>query len=151
MSLDSVTLRPPQPEDEGVWRGLWKDYCDFYGESVPEEITAGLWTRLLDESGTVRGLVATDAAGNLLGFAHYVLHPHTWSLQTLCYLEDLFVSPQARRKGIATLLINHLLELAREHGWRRVYWHTDTDNETARRTYDRFTLADNYVRYTITP
>jgi GNAT superfamily N-acetyltransferase len=138
-----------QVGEEAQWRTLWGAYCDFYQEPVAEEVTAHLWNRLLDESSVVKGVIAVDEAGTVLGFAHYVLHPHTWSNQDLCYLEDLFVSPNARGQGIATHLINHLVETGRRENWRRVYWHTNTDNETARRMYDRFTLADPYVRYTV--
>ena len=34
-------------------------------------------------------------------------------------------------------------------GWARVYWMTKADNLPARRLYDRFTRADDFVRYVI--
>ena len=40
-----------------------------------------------------------DRDGKLLGLAHYVLHPHTFSSKMVCYLEDLRVDPSARRAG----------------------------------------------------
>ena len=145
----TFAIRPIQTEDEPQWRTLWKVYCDFYQESVTANITAHLWNRLLDSESVVRGFVAGNEAGQVFGFAHYVLHPHTWSDQTVCYLEDLFVPPQARGQGVATSLIQHLVDTGKQQNWRRVYWHTNTDNEAARRVYDRFTPADNYVRYTL--
>ena len=129
---------------------MWAAYCDFYKTFVPETVTAGLWSRLLEPTGAVGGLIAADAeTRNALGFAHYVIHPHTWSDKNLCYLEDLFVKPEARGRGAGHALIEHLITLGRERDWKRVYWHTDAANETARRLYDRFTPADACVRYTI--
>ena len=37
--------------------------------------------------------------------------------------------------------------LGRERGWSRLYWHTRASNETARRLYDKFVNADDFVRY----
>jgi GNAT superfamily N-acetyltransferase len=67
-------------------------------------------------------------------FAHYILHPHTWSLQPVCYLEDLFVAPEARRLGRGRHLIERLVTMGRDHGWRRVYWHTHTTTFRAARS-----------------
>jgi hypothetical protein len=37
--------------------------------------------------------------------------------------------------------------LARERGWSRLYWHTRAANATARKLYDKFAKADDFVRY----
>ena len=37
----------------------------------------------------------------------------------------------------------------RAEGWSRLYWMTKRDNEAARRLYDRFTAADDFVRYVV--
>ena len=146
----TLAIRAIEAGDEAAWRAMWAVYCDFYETAVSADVTAALWARLLEPAGATGGLLAVDAAtGNALGFAHYVLHPHTWSDKTLCYLEDLFVKPEARGRGVGHALIEYLTELGRERDWKRVYWHTNAENETARRLYDRFTPADNYVRYTI--
>jgi GNAT superfamily N-acetyltransferase len=76
-----------------------------------------------------------------------VIHPGSWTLQPICYLEDLFVDPQARGRGIGRALIDDLVALARARGWSRLYWHTKASNETARRLYDRYVAADDFVRY----
>lgn len=144
-----VTIRPASPEDEPRWRSLWDGYCAFYETEVPEEVTANLWRRILTSEEVVHGLVAVNENGDILGFTHYVLHPHTWSSKTVCYLEDLYVTPGARGKRIAQRLIESVIALGKENGWKRVYWHTEEDNATARRVYDRFTPADPYVRYTV--
>ena len=82
-------------------------------------------------------------------FAHYILHPHTWSLQPVCYLEDLFVAPEARRLSAGRHLIERLVSMGRDHGWRRVYWHTHDDNLAGRALYDGLTERTDYVRYDI--
>jgi GNAT superfamily N-acetyltransferase len=61
----------------------------------------------------------------------------------------LFVDPQVRGRGIARQLMQALRAEGKAQGWSRLYWHTRTDNP-ARRLYDEFTPADDYVRYRIT-
>ena len=39
--------------------------------------------------------------------------------------------------------------MAKEQDWRRLYWHTETDNVAARALYDRIARVTNYVRYDI--
>ena len=145
-----ITIRAIEAADEGMWRLLWKDYCDFYQTVVAESVTASTWRRILNADAPVYALIALDESGKAVGFANYVLHPHTWSDQTLCYLEDLFVSVEARGSNIGHSLIERLIEQGREHGWKRVYWHTNADNARARRLYDRFNPADDVVRYVVT-
>ena len=61
-----------------------------------------------------------------------------------------FSSPTAARgEGAGRALIEALVTLGREHGWRRVYWHTHENNEHARTLYDRLAKRTDYVRYDI--
>ena len=145
----TVKIRPVRPGDEALWHVLWEAYCDFYGQALSASVTEQVWARLLDSDCAINGVVAASDTGALLGFAHYVLHPHTWSGKTLCYLEDLYVAPDARGRGVGHALIAYLLETGKQNGWGRVYWHTETSNDPARRLYDRFTQADDFVRYTV--
>lgn len=141
-----MILRDPTPEDEPDWRRLWGGYLTFYGASVADAVTEATWRRLLDPASPVLGRVA-EGEGGLVGLCHCVLHEGTWTSAPVCYLEDLFVSPDARGSGIGRALIEDALERARADGWARLYWHTRVDNTTARRLYDRFAQADGFVRY----
>ena len=67
----------------------------------------------------------------------------------VCYLEDLWVEPSARRAGIGRSLIDALIARGRDSGWRRVYWHTEADNVAGRTLFDRIARPTNYVRYDI--
>jgi GNAT superfamily N-acetyltransferase len=81
------------------------------------------------------------------GFTISVLHPGSWALTPACYLEDLFVDPEARGRGLGRALIEDLIGLARDNGWSRIYWHTRQSNAAARRLYGQFAEADDFVRY----
>ena len=144
----ALTIRSALPSDESAWRAMWRGYCDFYRASVPEETTNRPWTRILDPDSAVM-CVGAEVDGNVYGLANCVVHENTWESQPVCYLEDLYVEPAARGKGIGSALIEWLRNAMRAEGWARLYWHTRAGNETARRVYDRFAEADDFVRYVI--
>ena len=144
----SLVIRDPTAEDEADWRRLWAGYNEFYEKQVGEPVTAATWRRLLLKSDGLFGRLAIYD-GAIAGFTACVLHAGTWTQQPICYLEDLFVDPVLRGKGIGEALIDDLIARAKELGWSRLYWHTRGDNLVARRLYDKFAMADDFVRYRI--
>jgi GNAT superfamily N-acetyltransferase len=141
-----LVVRDPGPADEADWRRLWAAYCAFYKTDVAEAVTAATWGRMLAPASPLFGRVA-EWDSLVVGFAVSVLHEGSWTTKPCCYLEDLFVAREYRGKGIARALIEDQLRLCRERGWSRLYWHTRESNREARRLYDRFATADDFVRY----
>jgi GNAT superfamily N-acetyltransferase len=141
-------IRDPAPSDESAWWRLWAGYCAFYETDVPEAVTAGTWARLLTAGSPLFGRIA-EWEGRVAGFTTSILHQGSWTLHPICYLEDPFVPPEARGHGIGRALIEDLLARAKERGWSRLYWHTREGNAPARRLYDKFAAADDFVRYRI--
>lgn len=144
-----MLIRPLQSADHSGWLTLWQDYCAFYSAAVDPAVCAATWQRILDADSSIYGLGAFNPAGELVGFCHYVCHPHTWSARTIAYLEDLFVVPAGRRMGVASALIAQLRELAQARDWARIYWITNTDNLAARAAYDKLATRTDHVRYEI--
>ena len=141
-----LIIRDPRPTDETDWRRLWSGYCAFYETALPEAITAATWGRMLAPGSPLFGRIA-EQDSQVAGFTISVLHEGSWTIRSCCYLEDLFVEPEFRGQGIARALIEDLLRLCRREGWSRFYWHTRASNREARRLYDHFAEADDFVRY----
>ncbi|MBB2964112.1 GNAT family N-acetyltransferase [Methylobacterium sp. R2-1] len=141
-----MTIRDPAAADEADWRRLWVGYLAFYGEDLAEAVTAATWRRILDPASPVFARVA-EREKRLVGMTVNVLHEGTWTVAPICYLEDLFVAPDARGTGLGRALIADLIALGKEQGWSRLYWHTETGNAQARRLYERFATADDFCRY----
>lgn len=153
-----IMVAPATAGDVADWHRLFADYCTFYGEALPDGVAADVWHRILDPASPVKGLLARTGdggagdmeGGRVVGLCNYVLHDNTWSVRRDCYLEDLYTDPAARGRGVGRALIGRLVEMGRQAGWRRVYWHTQEDNATARRLYDGVTGGrDAFVRYTV--
>ncbi|HSD93128.1 MAG TPA: GNAT family N-acetyltransferase [Methyloceanibacter sp.] len=148
MTAGALRIRNPRPADESAWRELWAGYLAFYEAEICEEVTAATWRRLVQPGSGMFGRVAVWQ-GTITGFTVCVLHPGSWTLSPACYLEDLFVVPGVRGQGIGRALIEDLLHTARKRRWSPVYWHTRQSNKAARKLYDKFAEADDFVRYRI--
>lgn len=133
-----VVVRRPVESDLSAWRRLWDQYLVFYQAQVAPEHTEALWNRILDDDHPIDGFVA-DQQGELVGLVHYFPHPDTWDARPVCYLQDLFVDPGSRGRGLGAELIEAVRRRARDQGWSAVYWQTAEDNLRARRLYDRLT------------
>jgi GNAT superfamily N-acetyltransferase len=147
----TVEVRDAEMADRVAWHRMWLDNCGHFDASMSAEESQELWRRIMDPEHPIGALVSHAGAvqGVLTGFAHYVLHPHTFSSRMVCYLEDLWIEPSARGSGVGRKLIEALIARGRERGWRRVYWHTEADNAAARGLYSRVAQATDSVRYDV--
>ena len=108
----ALTIRDCVAGDEAAWRGLWDGFLTYYGVDLDPAVTAFTWARLMDPASPVKARLAFDGDA-MVGFAIHLNHPSTWVLGNDCYLEDLFLSPAARGKGLGRALIEDLQALAR--------------------------------------
>jgi GNAT superfamily N-acetyltransferase len=143
----TITIRPLVPEDHTDWRRLWTGYLEFYGTTVPDQVYATTFERLLgDDPQDFHGLIAL-ADGLPLGIAHYLFHRHCWKVENVCYLQDLYVAPEARGTGLGRALIEAVYARADAVGAPQVYWLTQDFNTTARQLYDRVGKLTPFIRY----
>ena len=66
--------------------------------------------------------MAENDAGEVRGFALWFLNYSTWEGVHGIYLEDLYVTPEARGEGHGKALLQHLAATAVERGYARVEW-----------------------------
>ena len=142
----SLCIRGPSARDHGEWQSLWQGYLRFYRSRLDPEVTELTWTRLLDPAQQPHGLVA-ELDGRLVGFAHYLFHPSTWSRTDYCYLEDLFTAPEARGHGVGRALIEAVAAAAEAAGASRLYWHTQEFNAEGRALYDTLARRTSFIVY----
>lgn len=81
------------------------------------------------------------------GLIHMVFHPVTDLSGPACFLNDLFVTDDMRRRGIGRQLIEVLYEEAKARGAERVTWHMQVNNERAQRLYDRVASQSGHTLY----
>jgi N-acetylglutamate synthase-like GNAT family acetyltransferase len=74
---------------------------------------------------------------HIVAFALYYIRYSTWKGQTM-YLEDIIVTESMRGKGIGKMLIERLIQEAKEKGFKRITWQVLDWNEPAINFYKKF-------------
>jgi len=147
---DRATIRPISAADRAAWGPLWAGYNAFYDRAgataLPAAVTQTLWERFFDPAEPVFALVA-EQSGRMLGIVHYLFHRSTSRIEPVCYLQDLFTSPEARGRGVGRALIEGVYAQAHDAGAKRVYWQTRETNAAGRRLYDQVARHLGFIVY----
>jgi GNAT superfamily N-acetyltransferase len=147
MTLDSIRIRPAVPADTSSVVGLIRELADFERLSHLVRITPeALAQELFGASPVIECVVAAparDAAGNadvaepLVAFALFFTTFSTFLGQRGLWLEDLYVRPDWRGRGVGEALLRHGARRAVEHGLGRYEWSVLDWNESAIGFYQR--------------
>lgn len=132
----NLTLRPAQPEDSAVVLEFIRALAEY--EKLSHECTATeeqVRATLLS-AGTGAGCVLALVDGVPAGFAVFFSNYSTFLARPGIYLEDLFVKPEFRKRGIGRALILHLARLANQRGCGRVEWSVLDWNKPAIEFYE---------------
>ncbi len=140
----TLLIEPLAAGDREQWEPLARGYKAFYKTSLPDSEYEIAWRRMLAGDGTF-GLGAKDG-GRLIGITHYLFHTGVWTPK-VCYLQDLFVDPQVRGRGVARALIEAVAAQSRAADAQRLYWLTQEHNTTARLLYDKIARFNGFLRY----
>ena len=145
---NDVSVRRLEARDKAAWVPLFKGYIEFYKSAVADDVIEETWTRLLSgQEGFHIGFVAVDNSDMPIGLAHLLFHRSTWSKTWYCYLEDLFVRPDIRAKGIGRALIEAVYRESDSRGATRTYWSTQEFNYRARGLYDQVATKSPFLQY----
>ena len=137
-----------RPADHEAWARLHRGYLDFYESPRPDEVSATVWSWLMDPHHVLEALVARPAAGaEPIGLAHYRPFPRPLHGTDACFLDDLFVGPEARGTGAVDALLGALQQRSRERGCSHFRWITRASNARAQSAYDRLALRTDLVTY----
>ena len=135
-----------EAQDFEAWLALWKGYQAFYKTEIAHDVTALTWKRFLDPKEPMHCAVA-EHDGVLVGLVHYIDHRSCWTEGDYRYLQDLYVLPARRGKGIGRALIEHVYAKAAAAGASRVWWLTHESNHDAMQLYDRIADKSGFIQY----
>ena len=134
VSMD-MTIRRASPTDVPLILELIRGLAEY--ERLAHEVTAteaGLRQALFDASPGAEVVIA-ESGGEPVGFALFFHNFSTFVGKRGLYLEDLFVKPAWRGKGVGRHLLAHLARLAVERDCGRLEWAVLDWNEPAIRFY----------------
>ncbi|MGB6945533.1 MAG: GNAT family N-acetyltransferase [Bryobacteraceae bacterium] len=103
-------------------------------------------------SNPVAAVLLAYWAGEPVGFALYFRNFSTFLGQAGIYLEDLFVEPAHRGKGIGKALLKRMAEIAVERGYGRLEWSVLDWNTPSIEFYRSLGAVpmDEWIRYRLT-
>jgi GNAT superfamily N-acetyltransferase len=117
-----LRIRPAAPEDAGLLLAFVRELAEY--ERCPGEVVATEADFLRDGFGERPRFEAAVAEwdGAPAGFALWFYNWSTWTGRPGLYLEDLFVRPAFRGRGIGKALLVHCARVAEARGCRRYQW-----------------------------
>lgn len=146
----ALHVRKLAPGDRAVWVELYRGYAAFYRREFTAGVEERLWNWLMDGAHEMEGIVC-ECGGEIFGFAHFRRMPSPLRAADVGFLDDLFVAPHARRRGVAAALLGEVQNIAARRGWAVVRWLTAKDNRGARDLYERFAECSDWRVYEMRP
>jgi GNAT superfamily N-acetyltransferase len=133
--MSDTKIRFAQPEDAETVHRLVVELASFENlrhevVSTPEDIR-----RALAGPKPMVDVFLAEVSGKPVGFALFFQTFSTFVGRPGIYLEDLFVLPEYRRRGIAMALFHELFRIARERDCGRLEWSVLDWNEPAIKFY----------------
>lgn len=128
------------PADLAELLALMRGYCDFY-EVAPSDESLLALSRTLIENPETAGLqlIARDGRdGSAIGFATIFWTFSTLAAAAMGLMNDLYVDPGARGRGVGEALIMACASECASRGLTALEWETAPGNARAQALYDRF-------------
>ncbi len=128
-------IREAVPEDVPAILGLIRELATY--EREPDAVTAteALLHEALFGADPKAFCHVAEADGAVVGMALWFLNFSTWLGRHGLYLEDLYVRPAYRGRGLGRDLLATLARIAVERGYQRVEWVVLDWNEPAHAFY----------------
>jgi len=115
-------IRKAQPADVADILRLIHELATYEREPDAVVATEDHVRTALFAGGARASCLIAEHDGVVVGFAIYFLNYSTWLGRHGIYLEDLFVSPDARGAGHGKALLRELARIAVANGYGRVEW-----------------------------
>ncbi len=131
-----MNIRRAVPADGPAYLDLVRALAEFEKLEPPDQAAR---QRLIDDAFSdpprYELWVAELESGHIVGYAVTFMTYSTFLARPSLYLEDLFVHPDARRRGIGTKFMDTFKELAKSRGCGRLEWSVLEWNRGAKALY----------------
>tara|TARA_B100000780_G_scaffold167698_1_gene117450 strand:- start:1774 stop:2223 length:450 start_codon:yes stop_codon:yes gene_type:complete len=134
-------------QDRSEWEALYYAYAEFYKVPMDQNILDTVWLWIFDQDNAFYARVAKDDTGRCLGLMHYRAMPSPLRGKLVGFLDDLFIKPEYRGKGVVDALYQALNSDAADKGWPFIRWITAENNYRGRGVYDKLSDKTQWVTY----
>jgi len=117
----TLTIRPATPQDVALILRFVRELAEFEREPDAVKATEESLNHALFGERSAEAVIA-EQDGEPMGFALFFHNFSTWTGRKGLYLEDLYVTPEARGSGVGTALLRHLAGIALDRDCGRFEW-----------------------------
>ena len=128
-----VAVRQGEVADAETIARLLHDFNTEYGDFTPGPRALTERIRQLLDGGEITVLLGGEPPE---GLALLRFRPSLWKESLDCYLEELYVVPERRGRGLGRALMEAAIELARDRGAADMHLGTSEDDVAARALYE---------------
>jgi diamine N-acetyltransferase len=128
-----ITIRNIREMDFEQIMHLFQEFANF--EKLPQKMTNSI-ERMTMEKEFFHCFIAETNDNKIVGYASWFFCYYTWSGKSV-YLDDLYVQPEYRGKGIGTNLIHKVIDMAKENKCHKVRWQVSNWNKPAIDFYEK--------------
>ncbi len=132
-----MNIRPATPQDAAAIVGLIRELADFEQLTHLVEVTPDRLAEHLFGRQPYAECLVVDDGSQLIAFALFFHNFSTFLGRPGLYLEDLYVQPSHRGRGIGRALLVRLAALASERGCGRFEWSVLDWNANAIAFYEK--------------
>ncbi|MEL6923324.1 MAG: GNAT family N-acetyltransferase [Bacteroidota bacterium] len=130
----SFTLRNAIEADFPAVLELMKEFAVF--QKTPNRVTNTV-ELMKEEKDSFNCLVVENEAGTIVAFCTFFNCYFSWSGKSM-YIDDLYVAESQRGKNIGSMLLNHIIDLAKAENCKKVRWQVSNWNRKAIDFYKSF-------------
>ena len=118
----SLNIRRARPGEAGLVLSFVRELAEYEKLSHEVEATEAMIADALFSDDPRLFCAIAEWNGEPVGFAVWFLNFSTFSVRYGSYLEDLYVQPSSRGKGLGKALLVYLAKECIEKGWSRLQW-----------------------------
>ena len=131
-----ILIREATSKDIPIILNFIRELAEFEKLSHQVEATEKQLRKTLFGKNSVAKILIAETKDSAVGFLLYFNNYSTFLGRPGIYIEDLYVSPKHRKKGVGKALMKYCIKIAKELGCRRVEWAALTWN-SARKFYEK--------------
>ena len=118
----TVSIRPSTPQDCGTILRFVRELAEYEREPDAVEANEAMLADALFATPPAAEALIAERDGVAIGFALFFHNFSTWTGKRGIYLEDLYVTPDARGAGAGKALLRHLAGIALDRDCGRFEW-----------------------------
>jgi GNAT superfamily N-acetyltransferase len=119
---DGVTIDPVKPDEVFLALEFIRGLAEYEREPDAVKTTPVQLTEALFARNAAAEAVIARCDGLPAGFALWTRNYSTWTGQSGLWLEDIFIKPEFRRRGVGQALMVYLARICVERNYGRFEW-----------------------------